>query len=55
MERIKFIERNKPQSSTTDDALIITDENGRKFVGDDVVFDVIDGIGDADDDENGGG
>jgi hypothetical protein len=30
---------------------MITDENWRIFVGDDVVLDAIDGIGDADEDE----
>jgi len=35
----------------TDDAFIITDDNGRIFVGDDVVLDAIDGIGDGDDDD----
>jgi len=39
----------------TDDAFIITDDNGRIFVGDDVVLDVIDGIGEGDDDDACGG
>jgi hypothetical protein len=41
---------NKPQSSAIDDALIITDDNGRIFVGDEVVFD---GSDDEEDDETG--
>jgi hypothetical protein len=49
--KIKF---HKPQSSSADDALIIIDEYGRIFVGDDVLFDAIDGMGDGDDDETGG-
>ncbi len=46
---------NKPQSSAIDDELKIIEDRGRLFVGDDAVFDAMDGIGDGDDDDVGGG
>jgi len=44
-----------PQSSDTGEALIITDDNGRIWVGDGILFDAIDGIGDGEDEDACGG
>ena len=34
------------------EALIMTDDNGRMLVGEEVVFDAMDGMGEAEDDES---